>query len=234
MQNIENIAQQYNPSDDFDTHLTKQSGIIIAPRINGKNVLEMGCLDGYMTGMLLKSANSVEIVEGSEIFVKNIRTLYKDSVTVYHSLFERFNPDKYYDAIVLAHVLHHMHDPESLLNRIKTWLVPQSGRLYITVPNMLSLHRQIGVKMGLLKDVFDSSERNIKFDQPGRYTKEKLIRQIKSCGFHVVECFNFFLKPFSNEQMKALKPSKELIVALFEIGKQFEEIACHIFLEAAP
>ena len=194
----------------------------------------MGCLDGFMTGMLLKYANAVDVVEGAELFVNEVRDTYKDSITVYHSLFETFNPNKQYDAIVLAHALHHIDESETLLNRIRTWLKPHSGSLYVTVPNMLSLHRRIGVKMGLLNDVFDSSERNIRFDQPGRYTKKKLVMQVESCGFQVVECFGFFLKPFSNKQMQSLRPSKELIDALFKMGREFEEIACHLFLEAVP
>ena len=96
---------------------------------------------------------------------------------------------------------------------------------------MLSLHRRLGVQMGYLKDVFDSTHSNNIFHQPGRFTKESLIELCQSCGFSVQECFGFFIKPFSDEQMEMLNPSNELIDALCEEGKNFEDIASLIYIE---
>lgn len=230
-QTLDNISRSYDVFKDFDRHLFAKCGEIIVPRIADRRVLEMGCSQGLITAMLLASARSIDIVEGAELYATEIKNVYKDRVTVYRSLFESFTPPRRYEAIVFTNTLHHIFEPVSLLNRIKGWLEP-GGSLHITVPNMLSLHRRIGVKMGILSDVFGDTERNVRFSQPGRYTRESLIQQISECGYIIKDCFGFFLKPFSHTQMEQLDPSQALIDALFEMGKELEELACLIYVEA--
>lgn len=233
MKDLEAMYQDYNIFECFDMYLTQKTGEIIGPRVADRNVLEMGCSNGLMTDILVSYAKSLIIIEGVKHFTDEVSNRYKDRIKVCNCLFEEFMPDTQYDAIVLTNVLHNVNDPIALLKKVRNWL-SSSGSLYITVPNVLSLHRQLGVKMGLIKDVFDNSERNIQFDQSGRYTKEILIKQLESCDYMINECFGFLLKPFSHEQMKALNPSNELIDALFELGKEYEDIASNIFLEAVP
>ena len=56
---------------------------------------------------------------------------------------------KDFDNIVLGHVLEHVERPVEILSRVKSWL-SANGRVFALVPNARSLHRQMGVVMGLL------------------------------------------------------------------------------------
>jgi 2-polyprenyl-3-methyl-5-hydroxy-6-metoxy-1,4-benzoquinol methylase len=228
---LNNIATFYE-QDRFGLVLVKKTAEIIVPRIRGKQTLEMGCSLLTMSKQLAVAAASLEIVEGARRFVV-LAQQQLPGVAVYHSLFEEFEPEKTYEAIVLGNTLHHIQEPGRLLERIRTWLAP-GGCLYLTVPNMFSLHRRMGVKMGKLQDVFDTTERNEAFAQPGRFTKETLGLLLQESGFSILSSFGFFLKPFSDAQMESLNLPEEAINALCELGMEFEELACQIYVESTP
>lgn len=229
MNRLDEISALYE-HDEFNRVLAQKAADIIAPRVQGKTVLEMGCSSLSMSKTLAASAARLDIVEGAVRFVELARTNLPD-ITVYHSLFETFEPVRQYEAIVLTNTLHHIHDPQLLLRQVKGWLVP-GGSLHVTVPNMYSLHRRMGVKMGLLKDVFDTTDFNTFLEQPGRFTKERLVQTLQNCGFTVIEAFGFFLKPFSDAQMVSLDLPDEAIDALFELGREFDELASKIYVES--
>ena len=54
-------------------------------------------------------------------------------------------------------ILKHLDDPSTILNRARGWLKP-TGFLIATTPNARSLHRRVGVYMGLLNGLNDLSE----------------------------------------------------------------------------
>lgn len=227
--NLDHIAQEYYACRFWETYVRK-CGDIIVPRIKGKSVLEMGCSTLIVSKMLAEAAGRLEIVEGAASFAEQARCCFKGETAVNHCLFEEFEPSTRYDAIVLTNTLHHLANPREILMKIRQWLAPD-GVLYITVPNMTSLHRQIGVQMGLLPDVFAETPRNKVFQQPGRYTKQSLQQLCISCGYDVIDCYGFFLKPFSDAQMQLLEPDDRLIDALFELGKIHEDMASLLYIE---
>jgi 2-polyprenyl-3-methyl-5-hydroxy-6-metoxy-1,4-benzoquinol methylase len=227
--NLDQQAQEYCTWWFWEKYVGK-CGDIIVPKIKGKSVLEMGCSTLVVSKMLANAARRLEIVDGAASFVEQARRFFKGRVDVTHSLFEEFEPESRYEAIVLTNTLHHLAEPRMILSKIRQWLAPD-GVLYITVPNMTSLHRQIGVQMGLLPDVFGDSLRNKLFQQPGRYTKQILQEQCISCGYEIIDCYGFFLKPFSDDQMQLLEPDDRLVDALFELGKRNEDMASLLYIE---
>jgi 2-polyprenyl-3-methyl-5-hydroxy-6-metoxy-1,4-benzoquinol methylase len=229
---LESLVPRYEQGTFWKKYVRK-CGQFIAPKIAGKLVLEMGCSTLVVSKMLAVVARKLEIVEGARTFAQNARDHFGDAVTVYNTLFEEFTPSQRYQAIVFTNTLHHLSNPLEILLRIRDWLTP-GGSLYVTVPNMRSMHRRLGVKMGLLPDLFASSDRNEIFRQPGRYTKETLIDLCTGCGYHVKECFSFFLKPFSDAQMELLNPSDEMIDALFELGQELDDLGCLLYAELSP
>lgn len=229
-QDLNRIVSEYYRCTAWQEAYAKKSVEFILPKIRGKHVLEMGCSTLIVSKMIFDVAESLEIVEGADTFVKEALDKFSHQVPVYHSLFEEFSPSHRYDAIVFTNTLHHIGNPEEMLLKIRDWLT-EDGVLFITVPNLFSLHRQIGVQMGLLKDVYSATKRNLKFLQPGRFKKESLRQLCESCGYHVRELFGFFLKPFSDAQMAKLNPGVDLINALFELGRRYEEMASLLYVE---
>lgn len=78
----------------------------------------------------------------------------------------------------MAHILEYVESPSLIINRAKTWL-KDSGVILIDVPNANSIHRQAGVKMGLLKRVDDLNELDKKLGHRRIYTWETLQKDIK-------------------------------------------------------
>ena len=69
-----------------------------------------------------------------------------------NTFFENYKSENKYDVILANHVLEHVNSPSKVLNYIKLFLKDE-GKVFITVPNANSLHRLIGVEMGLLSSI---------------------------------------------------------------------------------
>jgi hypothetical protein len=91
----------------------------------------------------------------------------------------------------------------------------EEGCIIATVPNMHSLHRGIGVKAGFLKNIYSSTEWNIRFNQFGRFTEETLEKVFQQYGFKIHESFGYMLESFSSRQMQSLNLSMNIYCALF-------------------
>jgi len=228
---LERIASMHDTHKDFDGILAYYTGLMIAPKVKGKITLECGCSTGVMTPMLLETVKSLDIVEGSAQYAKVTEEKFPGKLNMYVSLFEDFVPEKQYEAIVFAGVLHHIEKPIEILRIIKKWLTP-GGRIYISVPNMTSFHRKLGVVMGLNSSVNDTSERNTFFEQPGRFDMQQLIATIEAAGFKLAHNESFFFKPFPHNIMNELNLSDLMLTGLYEMGRQYPELACQLYLEA--
>lgn len=229
---IQKQAERYDVNEFWDMYCNCLARVL-TPKIRNKHLLEMGCGELVMSKIFVKHASQFDIVDAAKTFVENAQRILPKKVHIYHSLFEEFNPLGQYEAIVFTNTLHHIYHPTDLLRRIKGWL-SKDGRLYITAPNILSLHRRLGVKMGIINSFEEESERNIMFNQPGRYTLDSLKKMCISCGYRVNESFCFFLKPFSYDQMNSLKLSQDAIDALFHLGKEYPDIANSLYVDLSP
>lgn len=230
-QKLDHIAQRHDTHADFDGVLAFYSGRIIAPQLRGLRVLECGCSTGVMTPMLLESARELEVVEGSKVYAGAVEQKFSGRLKMFCSLFENFDPPAPYDAAVVAGVLHHLERPLEVLQRIAAW-VRADGVLHVTVPSMTSFHRQLGVAMGVAQAVDSTSERNKFFKQPGRFTKDRLVELVTQAGLRTLECRGFFFKPFPHEIMNSLALPENLLDGLFEMGRQYPELACQLYLKA--
>jgi SAM-dependent methyltransferase len=224
----------YYPVDDISAlEIALTAKKYILPRIKNKTVLEMGCGMLTMTRLFLEVVDLLDVVDGAESFILKARSLLESSEKggeAFCSLFENFIPERLYESIVLANTLHHLHNPSNLLSTInKCWLAP-GGELLLVVNNVHSLHRRLGVKLGLLEDDFSATETNDRYCQPGRYSAQSLQEMLVNCGYEATDFFGFYLKPFNYEQMSRLCLTEKELDGLFEIGRDHEEIANLFFV----
>ena len=236
MNELEKIALKYDPQNDFDSVLAYYTAQIITPQLLNKTVLEAGCSTGLITNEILKYSKDLDVIDGAGHFIDVVKSKYGSAISNYYtSYFEEFKPTKRYDAVVLAHVLHHIESPLDLLIKIRSWL-KNNGELFISVPNIQSFHRELGVEMHISKSIDDSSVRNDFFNQPGRFLKETLIDLVEKAGYQVADNYNYFFKPFPHNIMHELLVSNiidnKLLDGLFNMGKKHESLACHIYLKA--
>ena len=227
---LEEIARTHDTHRDFDGVLARYTAEIISPRVQGLRVIEAGCSTGVITERLLVDASAVHIVEGSSGYAEAVRRRFQ-SVSLTCSLFHDFQPQERFDAVVAAGVLHHLEDPVGELTHMAGWVKP-GGAIHITVPNMTSLHRRLGVAMHVTGSVYDTSDRNVRFAQPGRYDAAKLRCDVEAAGLVAADSFAFFLKPFPHDVMNGIEFSEDALRGLFRLGIEFPELACQLYIEA--
>lgn len=197
----------------------------ISPWLSGRDCLELGPGSGESTFSLVDIFESVTVVEGSKTLLANLPAHPK--LEKIHSLFENFEPRKSFDFILADHVLEHVEDPRTILNRMKNWLAP-GGKIVVGVPNANSLHRLAAVKMGLLSSQFELNERDHILGHRRVYSMEGLIQDLQNSGLTIIHTGGVFLKCLSNGQMEK-NFSEEMIAGFYELGKDLPEIAAEIF-----
>lgn len=93
-----------------------------------KSVLDFGCGRG---GFLRLARNYAARVAGVELEKKNREKLQKEGITVKSSI-ESF--DEKFDIITMFHVIEHLVEPSSILQKLKKYL-KEDGELIIETPN---------------------------------------------------------------------------------------------------
>jgi 2-polyprenyl-3-methyl-5-hydroxy-6-metoxy-1,4-benzoquinol methylase len=228
---LDDFSKVHNTDDDFDKVIAHYSGKIIIPEIGMGEILEAGCATGVMTKMILEKIPKLSIIEGADHYAKMVKERFGDRVAMHNCLFEDFSEKDTYSEVILANVLHHFKEPVELLKHISSW-IKKDGTLHITVPNMTSFHRQLGVAMNVVKDPYETSARNIYGSQFGRYDKALFIKDLETAGFSVQECYGFFFKPFPHEIMHRIDLPSDILDGLFEIGKKYPDLACQLYIKA--
>jgi 2-polyprenyl-3-methyl-5-hydroxy-6-metoxy-1,4-benzoquinol methylase len=219
------VAEWYSNRTGFYSQLVVFGFRSLQPHFARGNVLEMGSADGQMTELLATQFDDVSVVDGSLEYVEAVRSRLP-GVKGYHSLFEDFEPPERYDNIVMAHILEHVADPVAILQGAADWLSP-GGRILIIVPNANSIHRLIGVKMGMLSAPTDLNEDDVRIGHRRVYTPEALASDIAAAGLRLVERGGIFFKVLSNRQIEETW-TPELIEGFYELGKDFPDLATEV------
>lgn len=227
-QRLNNVSKQYSSRKGLDSKLIQYRAKTLLPDFKGSRVLELGCADGLMTQMLIKHFKKVVAVDGSTEFCEITKNKVKaENLKVICALFEEYETDEKFDTIIMAHIMEHVKDPVLICKKAKNWL-RDNGVILIDVPNANSIHRQAGVKMGLLKRVDELNELDKKLGHRRVYTWETLQEDIESAGLKIKEMGGVFLKPLTNSQIERWF-TEEMMGAFFELGKEYPEIAAEIY-----
>jgi 2-polyprenyl-3-methyl-5-hydroxy-6-metoxy-1,4-benzoquinol methylase len=196
----------------------------------GDRVLEMGPAEGTMTELLLNCGIDLEVVEGSSTFAGILRERFP-SLTVNEALFEEFVPAQKLDVIILGHVLEHVDDPVAILRRLGDWLVPETGRVLVAVPNARSLHRQAAVIMGLIPSEYTMSEKDHHHGHRRIYNPEMLRTDFIAAGLRIEFFGGYWMKPLPDRQLEA-QWSPEQLLAFMTLGERYPDIAAELVVVA--
>ena len=209
---------------DFDRRLIGFRYRSLRPHLRGPRGLELGPAEGLMTRLLLPHFERLTVVDGSLELLERIPPA--PTLVKVHALFEELALPEPADTVILEHVLEHVADPVGLLRRARSFLAP-GGRMILGVPNGHSLHRLVGVKMGLLEDPCALNERDHALGHRRVYTPASVERDVSAAGLRLRERWGVFLKPLSNRQMEE-QWDEALIEGFYELGKDFPDHACEI------
>ncbi len=200
-----------------------------------ETILEIGC--GLRPLFLYAKEYSFTIVEPSEKFYKNAKELSVNhkNVTCIKEVFEEVASelDKKYDMIVCSSLLHEVMDPVKLLKAIGM-VCNKDTVVHINVPNAYSLHRLLGVEVGLLTDVFAKSEGNIKFQQNTNFDMKRLRDMCEETEMNILEEGSYFIKPFSHMQMAAMMEKgiidERVLDGLYSLSRYMPQFGSELYI----
>lgn len=234
MANLEEIARNYhlpkNMPDMFIEAICQEFEIKWLSRYisDNDNVLDLGLGDGLFLNAF-RDHPTFTILEGSKSLVEHGKSLIRElnsKVVITHTYFEDYVPEIKFDVIIASHVLEHINDPKKVLSLCKKWL-KDDGKIIVIVPNSESLHRRLGVTMGLQQQLDDLSSRDKAVGHLRVYSIKSLTKEIEESGFRILEKRGFFIKALSNAQMINLAP--EVIQGLCELSSNLPtEIGANI------
>lgn len=227
---LDQISVEYDSEVDFDRYLIEFNFDVLKHHLCGDKILEMGCASGVMTRLLLTKVPRLDVVDGSQMYIDQLTPELGDRVRFVKALFEDYQADAKYSDILLARALEHIDDPVALLKKMAGWLRRDAAAgIHIVVPNADSLHRKLGVAMGMIPSVTSLSERDHKYGHKRVYTRTLLEEHIRAAGLQVNFVTGIYLKPLSNAQME--KWPRELVDGFYKVGFEFPDACAEVYLK---
>lgn len=141
--------------------------------------------------------------------------------------------NKSFDLIVVSSLLHELESPSSLLDCAKNLLV-EGGVIHINVPNARSMHRLLALRMGLIDQLEERSDRQIRFQQHHTFSIASLGELVTSLGLEIISSESFFIKPFTHGQMQGLLDSglltQEMLDGFYLLGDDLPGLGAEIVM----
>jgi 2-polyprenyl-3-methyl-5-hydroxy-6-metoxy-1,4-benzoquinol methylase len=182
-----------------------------------------------MTQHLVKKYTDITVVEGSDVFCKQLEKQFP-TIEIVNSLFEDYQPGKQFSNILLGHVLEHVEDPVQILKLVGEWLEPE-GVILAAVPNSRSLHRQASVIMGIQAAEAAMSELDFHHGHRRIYDPESFRGDFVKASLQVAHYGGYWLKPVSNDQIHS-SWTKQMLLAFMKLGERYPDIAAEIYVVA--
>lgn len=227
---LDDIANVFSEDVGFERTLMTYKILEIKKFCMGKTMLDIGCGVGMLTKALSSMFEKIVGIDGSRIKVqKATKNNFASNIEYVYTLFEDYNPSINFDFVVSSNVLEHVDNPGSLLRRIKNWLSPK-GRVVMTVPNALALHKRIGKAMGLINDLYQLTEADIKKGHKRIYDSKTLQNEFLSHNYKIEFLGGILLKPLSHKQMESW--DLKLVDAFYEMGRELPEYCSSLIIVA--
>jgi SAM-dependent methyltransferase len=236
---LDSVAGWYSSHDGLHARVLDYDWQAIATHVRGRSCLELGSADGGLTGHLLAHFETVVAVDGSQEACRALRERHAgaENLSVVSALFEELELAERFDTIVSDHVVEHLPDPVAALRQAKRW-VADGGVLVAVVPNALSLHRIVGVAMGMLAAEDELNERDRALGHFRVYDPDSLRADLEAAGWSVIAEGGTFAKPFSNAQLEAMLEAgvigTEQLDGLAGLAARLPRHASDIYVVAEP
>jgi Methyltransferase domain len=140
------------------------------------------------------------------------------------------------DFVILSSLLHEVSEPRVLLQAIRTICTPETV-VHVNVPNVMSFHRLLAVKMGLIADPFQQSEMERRFGRHERFDLAALLALARDMSFEVIESGSYFVKPFTNYQMDLLLDTvdrESLLDGLDRMIEYMPDLGSELYADIRP
>lgn len=207
---LNGLVQDYtdsSPYSEVKKEIIVQKMLADISDRNGRG-LQFGCANGYETNRLAGHLGSLDVVDGSSIFIERLRSEQQQASNVHFhlALFEEYDLERTgrtYDYVACNYVLEHVFDTAHILSNIAGMLGP-NGLVFITVPNAMALSRRLAKEMGLVDSLFDLTPNDHKHGHRRTYTVESLRKEVTAAGFRIVRESGIVFKILADFQLNKL------------------------------
>lgn len=208
-----------------------------------RRLLEVGCGDLPLFLDLPDDVRGREVVvvEPTAVFAQNARAQAegRPGVRVVEALLEDATEEDLggpFDMVLVSGVLHEVPDPQELLAAVRAACGPETT-VHVDVPSAGSLHRLLGVAMGVIGDPAARSEHQEMLQQRHSYDRDALEAELAEAGFRVLERGSLLVKPFTHAQMQQLLDdgflTREVLDGLDRLTEVLPELGSEIWVSAA-
>jgi trans-aconitate methyltransferase len=219
-QELDLIKSEYlDPAPDrrVDQRLNEFVADYVIPRMGRGHALELGVGDFVWTPRLLEQFESVTTLDASKELIR-AREAECDDPNWYtvETYFEDYVPESRFDVVFATYVLEHVDDVSAILDKaFEDWLKP-GGRIATVVPHALSLHRRLGVAMGLFSDPGTLGDTDRRMGHKRVMTHLDMEELMQKAGFQIIEQQGMISKALPNSQLTSC--SDEQLRGLFNLG----------------
>ena len=192
---FENIQEQYRKRKILDW--------LNVDSMKVENFLEVGCGQDSIFNYVNKKGIKYIIEPIKEMFdCERNRNLDKSIFRINSTLENSFMKlDLKFDVILVSSLIHEIHNPVKFLSNCKT-LLNKNGKIVIVTNNKMSIHRILGVELGIMQNIHSRTQTENKMQQiHGAFTKKELIDLLYECGLNVNKIETFFPKLLPHELM---------------------------------
>lgn len=201
----------------------------------GGRVLQLGCADGFETGLLSRIATELDVIEGSEEFIADCEKTNYPNVRFIRTLFEEYSlsdEDEKYDYVFASYVLEHVLDVQAVLDMIKAVMKP-SGLLFVVAPNTRALSRQLALHMKLINDLRELTENDKDHGHRRVYDRGTLNNDIENGGFEIIAQGGMIFKLLADFQLDKLIDdgflTKEHMEGLYRLGLEYPDMCDSLY-----
>jgi len=223
-------ANEHYVSDQIDPMFIAAARDWLYPHLVHGRILNVGLGYGTWDERLCRETGSKVIgLDISSELVEHHRAKYPQ---IEYSAVDVFGyrPPHAFDTIVASHLLEHIDDAIGLLRLFGQWLTPQ-GRLLVVVPNAHSVHRIIGRRMGLLRELTDLNEGDRMLGHVRVYTPALLRSHFQEATLQVREFSGVTFKSLSNRQLAAMP--REYVEACCALSTEVGDLAGQLAVVAS-
>jgi len=226
---LNGLVQDYTDSSPYSEIKKEIIVQMMLSRINkkGGRGLQFGCANGYETNRLAEHLGSLDVVDGSSIFIDRLKKEQHAANIGFHlALFEEYDHQrsgKEYDYISCNYILEHVFDTGHILSNIHG-MVSAEGFVFVTVPNAMALSRRLAKEMGLMDSLHDLTPNDHKHGHRRTYTLDSLRTEVLAAGFRIHEEAGIVFKILADFQLnKLLKEgflTKDHILGMQRLAEQ--------------
>lgn len=197
----------------FEREMEKYRRLRISEVVSGLgelssfDVLDVGIGLEPVSRHLAGRPKSLTLVEPIAALLENDRNRHiGDESAHFAGTIENFPrtmvPESGFGLVLLSSVLHEAPSPSKMLESVRS-VMKTNGFLVVVVPNRYSIHRILGVQLGVLESLDAPTTTEILMEQNAAYSRETLSSLLRSSGFREMKSFTHFLKPFTHSQLQS-------------------------------